>query len=164
MANSFSVFSYSPKDVILTIGGYQVTGWQQITITRAKGIRTIKGIRGKHTRDISRDTSATLSFTLLQSTQANEVMSYIHETDLTEGTGRISLILKDNSGKSVFSSDEGYITGYPTVTFTGQFENRPWEIFCQTTKSFIVGGNQRPSTGLFDSALNEASNFVSDLL
>lgn len=164
MANSFSVFSYSPKDVILTIGGYQITGWQRITINRYKSVKTIKGIRGKHTRDISRDTSATLSFTLLQSTQANEVLSYIHDVDISEGTGRISLTLKDNSGKSVFSSDEAYITGYPTVTFSGQFEDRPWEIFCQTTKSFVVGGNQRPSTGLFDSAITEASNFVSDLL
>jgi hypothetical protein len=164
MANSFTVFSYSPKDVILLIGGYQITGWQRITINRVKGVAPVKGIRGKHTRVISRDTSATLSFSLMQSVQANEVMSYIHETDLQEGTGRISLTLKDNSGKSVFSSDEGYILSYPAVTFSGQFEDRPWELFLQTTKSYIVAGNQRPSTGLLDSALNEASNFVSDLL
>lgn len=164
MANGFTVFSYSPKDVVLTIGGYQITGWQKITINRVRSIRTIKGIRGKHTRDISRDTSATLSFSLMQSTQANEVMSYIHEGDLQQGTGRISLTLKDNSGKSIFSSDEGYVTSYPTVNFSGQFEDRPWELFLQTTTSFIVAGNQRGSTGLFDRAVNEVSNFVSDLL
>lgn len=164
MANSFSVFSYSPKDVILLIGGYQITGWQRITINRAKGVIPIKGIRGKHTRVISTDTSATLSFTLMQSVQANEVMSYIHESDLQKGTGRISLTLKDNSGKSVFSSDEGYILSYPAVTFSGQYEDRPWELFLQSTQSYIVAGNQRPSTGLLDSALSGVSNFVSDLL
>lgn len=163
MANSFSVFSYSPKDVILTIGGYQITGWQRITLNRVKAVKTIKGIRGKHTRDISRDTSATLSFTLIQSTQANEVMSYIHDLDIRLGTGRISLTLKDTSGKSVFSSDEGYITGYPVVTYSGQFEDRPWELFLQTTSSFTVAGNQRASTGLFDSVLDKATDFVSDL-
>lgn len=163
MANSFTVNTYSPKDVVLTIGGYQITGWQKISVTRNRGITPIKGIRGKHTRVISRDTSATLSFSVIQSTQANEVLSYIHELDLDQGTGRIALTLKDNSGKTVMSSDEGYILSYPLVTFSGQFEDRPWEVFCQTTKSFIVGGNSRPSTGLLDRALDEASNFVSDI-
>jgi len=163
MANSFSVFSYSPKDVILTIGGYQITGWQEISVTRGRGITPIKGIGGKHTRVISKDTSATLSFNVIQSTQANEVLSYIHELDLDQGTGRIALTLKDNSGKTVISSDEGYILSYPRVTFSGQFENRPWEVFLQSTKSFIVAGNQRPSTNLLDGILDDASNFVSDI-
>jgi hypothetical protein len=163
MSNSFTVNTYSPKDVILTIGGYQVTGWLRITITRPLGFYTVKGTGGKHTRVRNKDTSATLSLGIIQSVQANEVLSYIHDVDLSEGTGRISLLLKDNSGKSVFSSDEAYITGYPVVTFSGQFEERPWNLFCQTTKSYIVAGNQRPQTSLFDGVLDEASNFVSDL-
>lgn len=163
MANSFTVNTYSPKDVILTIGGYQITGWQRITITRPLGFYTIKGIRGKHTRVANKDTSATISLGIIQSVQSNEVLSYIHDADLSEGTGRISLMLKDNSGKSVFSSDEGYITGYPTVTFSGQFEDRPWNIFCQTTKSYVVAGNQRPQTSLLDSPLDQASGFIEDL-
>ena len=163
MSNSFTINTYSPKDVILSIGGYQLTGWQSINITRsAKSFQVIKGIRGKNTRVPNKDTSATITISLLQSSASNEVMSWILDSDVSEGTGRIALTLKDKSGSSVFSSVEAYITGYPTASFTGQFEYRQWELFCQTTSTYTIGGNNRPSTSLFDSALNSTTNFVNN--
>lgn len=165
MANTFSVLSYSPKDVVLIIAGYQITGWERISIQRVKkSFTTISGIRCKNTRVNSRDTSATLSFTILQTSQSNEVLSYIHELDIDESTGRLAITLKDLSGKSVFSSEQAYITGYPTVSYSGQFEYRAWDIFCETTKSFTVAGNSRPLTNLFDGVVSDVSDFVSDLL
>lgn len=152
MANSFSVFTYSPSDVHLIISGYSIAGWESISIARPeKSVTVIKGIRGKHTRVISEDTSATISVRLLQTVQSNDVLSYIHELDRQEGTARLTLTLKDSSGRSVFSSDEAYITGYPTVTYSGNFEYRLWSIFCQTTSPHIVGGNSKPTTSLLDS-------------
>lgn len=164
MANSFTVNTYSPKDIILTVGGYQLTGWQSINISRTvKGFTVIRGIRGKNTRVPNVDTSATITISMLQTSQGNDVLSYIHELDLDEGTARIALMLKDNSGRSVFSSNEAYITGYPVATFSGQFEYRNWEIFAQSTNTYVVAGNARPTTSLFDSFLNEASGFVDNI-
>lgn len=164
MANNFTVTTYSPKDVLLLIGGYQIVGWQSISISRSvKGFTVVRGIRGKNTRVPNRDTSATINVPLIQFSPSNDVLSYIHELDLDEGTARIALTLKDNSGRSVFSSNEAYITGYPTATYSGGFEYRSWEIFCQATDSYTIAGNTRPSTSLFDSALNEASDFVNNL-
>lgn len=163
MANSFTVNTYSPKDVILTISGYQLTGWQSITINRTvKGFTVVRGIRGKNTRVKNVDTSATINISLLQTSQGNDVLSYIHDLDLDEGTARIVLTLKDKSGRSVFSSNEAYITGYPTATFSGQFEYRNWEIFAQTTSTYTVGGNARPTTNLLDNALSEIGSLVDD--
>lgn len=164
MANSFTVTTYSPQDVKLTIGGYQIVGWQSISISRSvKGFTVVRGIRGKNTRVPNRDSSATIQFSLAQFSPSNDVLSYIHELDLDEGTARIALTLKDGSGGSVFSTNEAYITGYPTSTYSGGFEYRSWEIFCQTTDTFKVGGNTRPSTSLFDSAVNEATDFISNI-
>lgn len=164
MANSFTVNTYSPKDVILTIGGYQLTGWQSINVTRSvKGMVPIRGIRGKNTRVKSTDSSATILFSLIQTSQSNDVLSAIHERDLLESTGRLTLLLKDNSGRSIFSTNEGYITGYPVSTFSGGFEYRAWEIFCQTTNDYIIGGNARPTSNLIDSALDRAGNFINNL-
>ena len=164
MTNSFTVNTYSPKDVILTIGGYQLTGWQSINISRTvKGFTVVRGIRGKNTRVPNVDTSATITISLLQTSQGNDVLSYIHELDLTEGTARIALMLKDNSGRSVFSSNEAYITGYPTATFSGQFEYRNWELFAQSTATYVVAGNAKPQTNLFDKALSEAGNFIDNI-
>lgn len=159
MSNSFTVNTYSPSDVTLIIAGYRVTGWERISITRTvKGFTTIRGIRGKNTRVDSRDTSATLSFPLLQTCQSNEVLSYIHELDLQEKTGRLTITLKDLSGKTVFSSDEGYITGYPPVVFSGGFEYRVWEVFLQTTGTYNITGNSKPTTSVFDNILNRISD------
>lgn len=165
MANSFTVTTYSPKDVQLSIGGYQIVGWDSISIARSvKGFTTIRGIRGKHTRVPNVDTSCTITIPLIQFSPSNDVLSYIHELDLDEGTARISLTLKDRSGGSVYSSNEAYITGYPTATYSGQFEYRSWEIFAQTTDTYTVAGNTRPSTSIFDSIVNEASDFVNNLI
>lgn len=164
MANSFTVTTYSPGDVKLTIGGYQIVGWQSISISRTvKGFNVVRGIRGKNTRVPNRDSSATIQFSLAQFSPSNDVLSYIHELDLDEGTARIALTLKDGSGGSVFSTHEGYITGYPATTYSGGFEYRNWEIFCQTTDTYKIGGNTRPSTSLFDSAVNEATDFISNI-
>jgi len=164
LANSFTVNTYSPKDVILTIGGYQVTGWQSITVSRTvKGFNVIRGIRGKNTRVANVDTSATITISLLQTSQGNDVLSYIHELDLEEGTARIALMLKDRSGRSVFSSNEAFITGYPTASFSGQFEYRNWELFAQTTATYTVGGNAKPATDLLDRAVSEVGNFIDNV-
>lgn len=164
MANGFTVNSFSPKDVQLIVAGYVITGWERITITRrVKGFTPIPGIRGKNTRVVSQDTSATITVPVLQTSQSNEVLSSIHEQDLDKKTGRLGITLKDVSGNSIFSSDEGYITGFPSVTYSGQFEYRTWEIFLQRTSSYNVAGNARPSTSLLDGVLGEASNFINDL-
>jgi len=164
MANGFTVNSYSPKDIQLVIAGYTITGWERITIARSvKGFTAIRGIRGKNTRVKNTDTSATITFPVLQTSQSNEVLSSIHEQDLEYSTGRISVILKDKSGKSVFSSDEAYLTSYPVTTFSGQFEFRTWELFLQKTGSYTLAGNARASTNLLDGLLDEASSFINNL-
>ena len=157
--------TYSPKQVRLVIGGYQLVGWDSISISRSvKGFTTIKGIRGKNTRVRNTDTSATLTIPLIQTSPSNDVLSYIHELDLDEGTGRLSLTLKDSSGRSIFSSNEGYIVSYPQASFSGELTYRSWDIFCQTTGSYTIGGNTRPETNLLDSAINSASNYITNLV
>jgi hypothetical protein len=164
MANSFTVTTYSPNDVKLIIGGYQIAGWQNISIYRsAKSFNVIRGIRGKNTRVPNKDTSATIQISLAQFSPSNDVMSAILIADEQNGTARISLTLKDGSGGSVFSTNEAYITGFPSTVYSGGFEYRGWEIFCQSTDTYSIGGNTRPSTSLFDSAVSEATDFISNI-
>lgn len=160
----FTVDTYSPEDVILTIGGYQLTAWETISISRrVDTFVPVFGIRGKHTSVPTGDTSATIVIPLLQTSASNDVLSAIHDLDSQNGTGRLILMLKDNSGRSIFSSDEGRIMGYPETVYSGGFEYRAWKIWLQSTSTYIVGGNSSPSTSIFDGALNAASNFVSSL-
>lgn len=154
-----SVSTYSAQDVKVIIGGYTVVGWDNITIARrTSGFKTIPGIRGKHTRSSTRDTSATLTISLVQSSPTNDMFSNIHGLDLIQGTGRLELLVKDNSGRSLFSSNEGYIVGYPETTYAAEIELRTWTIFCQTTGSYVVGGNTKPETTIADALTGAVSN------
>jgi len=152
MAN-MSVNTFSPSDVKLILGGYTVVGWDNLTTARTQqSFMTIRGIRGKHTRVPSDDTSCTITLTLIQTSPSNDVLSSIHGLDVENGTGRLEILLKDLSGRSVFSTNEGYIVGYPEVTFSAGIEYRTWTMFCQRS-SWYVGGNSKPETSLVDSIL-----------
>lgn len=158
---SFDVDTYSPTEVTLTFGGYPLTGWNTISIKKSQPFyNTVRGIRGKNTRYRNIDTSATISFSCLQTGEANDIMSEIHRKDFTFGTGRISLTLKDNSGNSLFHSSEAFIEGFPETTYSGQFEYRVWTIVCLTVKEWNTGGNSIAPNSLF----NKTTSFIGDTL
>ena len=102
-----SLFTYSPKQVIFSVGGYTLTGWQSIGVTRSvQGFTPIRGIRGKNTRVQNTDTSATITISILQTSMSNDTLSRIHALDLERGTGRLDILLKDKSGTGVYGSSE----------------------------------------------------------
>lgn len=161
---SGKVFTYIPKEVLIDIGGYTITGWDNISVERnAESFIPIRGIRGKHTRVKNPDTSYTITIPLIQTSMSNDVLSQILELDQSYGTARINITLKDSSGSSAFSSNEAYIMGYPSVTYTGDFTYHTWKIFCQTSTTYNVGGNGKVSS-VFNSLLDTASGYISNNL
>lgn len=147
---SFSVYSYAPKDVSFIIGGYALTGWGSIRVSRNSQVYAqVRGIRGKNTRYRNTDTSATITISILQTEEANDILSQIVEKDRELGTGRIALTIKDNSGNAVISSSEAFIAGYPEVVYSGGFEYRNWTILCNSTSRFDVNGNTVAQESIF---------------
>ena len=154
------VYTYSASEVQLTFGGYTITGWQNLTITRSvDAFKPVRGIRGKHTRVRSIDTSCTITVTILQTSMSNDVLCRIHDLDLEYGSGRIELLLKDMGGTGIFSSAEAYVLGYPEVVYSGEFEYRQWRLFCQNTGNYTIGGNGQ-TTSIFSNIFNSAAGLV----
>lgn len=150
----FEVATYSPTDVQLVISGYAIQGWNTLSISRTTPeYKMIRGIRGKHTRARSQDTSCSLIVSLSQSSPTNDVFSMILDNDRLTGNGKLKIILKDSSGSSRFESSEAYITGYPTSSYSDGFESRDWTIFCQESR-FHVGGNSNPPTEVVKTLFN----------
>lgn len=170
MVNTFTVATYDPSSVSLAIGGYILSGWDRISIARrVEAFKPVYGIRGTHSRVRSgsktkADTSCFITIALTQGSQANDVLSEIVSQDIEQGTARIALTLKDNSGSSLFSSNEAYIINFASSDFSNDFGNREWRIFCQTTQVFNVGGNVNGQPNILDSAINQVTSFVSGLL
>lgn len=159
---AFNVNTYDPSSVILAFGGYPLSGWNSIRVQKnTPGYNPYRGIRGKNSRYRNTDTSATISFSCLQTGEANDIMSEIHRVDLQTGLGRIALTLKDNSGSSLIHSNEAFILDFPEVVFSDGFEYRVWEIYCLTTEAdWNVGGNLQPQSSLY----NKVTNFIGDSL
>lgn len=161
---SFSVNTYSPTDVTLAFGGYVLTGWNTINIQRVySGFIPVDGINNKNTRVRNTNTAAVINFSCLQTGDANDLLSQLHALDLQTGAVRIALTLKDLSGSSIFTSSEAYILGYPEVVYSDSFEWRVWTLRCTSSEEYLVGGNTRPNTSLFDSTLNSISDGINSL-
>jgi len=155
-----TINTYSPTDVYLNIGRFTCQSWKSIEIERTVGFRTIRGIRGKNTRVANPDTSATIRVQVLQTSHTNDVLSAIHDQDLDEKTGRLEVLLTDKSGSSVFKSSEAYLMKFPRAVYSGELVYHEWEIFCQKTTKYLVGGNNKPETKLFDSLTSALSGLI----
>lgn len=139
--------TYSPSKTFIVLAGYQIVGWDSVTITRrVDDFVPVFGIRGKHCTVPTNDTSCFVTINVIQSSPSNDVLSEIHRLDIENGTGRLATVFRDTGGRSVFHGDEGRILGYPEVKYSGDIEYRVWRIFFQTTKTYNIGGNQKPES------------------
>lgn len=158
--NKFDVVTYSPNEITLTFGGYSLTGWDTIRIARdTNPYQIVKGIRGKNTRVRNRDTSAVISFSCLQTSDSNNILSEVLAIDEVYGSARLDITLKDPNGQSVFHSSEAFISGYPEVVFSNNLEYRVWAISCLSTDTYNVGGNV-DSRNILDKASAIVDRFI----
>lgn len=136
------VFTYRPGEVILTVCGYAIEGWTSIAIARNAPIfKQVRGIRGKNTRVMLRDSSSTIRVSLTQTAIANDVFSELVALDRSTGSERLEVVVKDTAGTSLFSSTTAYLDGFPETTFSASQTERNWSILCDKMDSYFVGGN-----------------------
>ena len=158
------VLTYVPSNVILVISGWQVQGWNEISVARnTPGFRQIRGIRGKNTRTRVQDTGATLTIRVPQTENMNEVMSAIHDADLEEGTARLEIMLAEVTGNSFFSTATGYITAYPELAYSGDMSERVWTIVCDES-SFQVGSARSAAVGIVQNGVSRLKDFVNNTI
>lgn len=144
------VYTYDPSQVKLNIAGYIITGMMDVTVSPNKPAFTIKqGIRGRNTRVNSRDTSAELTISILQTSISNDILSAIVESDRQLMTGRLEVSLTDASGTTFVASDEAFVESIPSAQFGREMQNRSWKICMLSTKGAIIGGNFKPAVNLF---------------
>lgn len=152
--SQLTVNTYSASDVVLSFGGYSVLGWDEIKVHRDTAQSNfIRGIRGKNTRIINPNTSSVISVTCPQTSAAHAVFNQIVSGDLaTGGNGRLQISLKDTNGGLVLTSNDGYVTGYPDVTYKNSIENYTWLIQCYSLRT---GGleTSSPSSSLIDAVI-----------
>src|SRR5690625_2121678 len=160
-----SVLTYNPDSVSLIFGGYKVSGWDRISIERnTEFVKQIRGIRGKNAKEVSMDTSCTITLVVPQATEVNTILSLIlkNEED-TKGKVRLEIALKDESGEYVFTSLECYIGGWPRVEYGNPLSSIEWKFLCDSSEWNITGNeaNKNSITDMISGALGSVGNMFS---
>lgn len=162
---SFNVATYSPSDVILDVSGYRITGFNEIRVTKnSPSFSLIKGIRGKNSRTRNRDTSCTITVDVIQTSIVNDVLSELLESDIRNGSTRLTLGLTDSLGSSKIVSKEAFIESYPELIYSSDITYRRWTIICASTDFFSVSGNSRSEGSSFSAAIDDIGNKFSNIL
>lgn len=142
--------SYSPEDVVIILSNGQfshtVNGTADgtfVNITRLiPGSEPYSGADVTHARVVRANLGATITFSLAQTSESNDILSQLLKNDsiTRDNTWLFSVLIKDNTGRSRYFSRQCYIGGHPDTTFSTSIENRDWMVHC-TKLEQNLGGN-----------------------
>jgi hypothetical protein len=139
-----AVKSYTGAEVSITIAGITITGTGDgtfLTISRNNPAFTDgTGTDGEGWRAKSTDKSGTAVITVLQTSQANDLLSALAAADEATGDGVGALLVKDLSGRSLFSAETAWIEKYADSEFARDKSEREWTLKTNELLVF-VGGN-----------------------
>ncbi|GAG10379.1 unnamed protein product [marine sediment metagenome] len=139
--------TYDPKTVNAVFAGVPILGYADGTFLSAEqnneSFSLTVGAMGDGCRAKSNDKSARFTFTLLQSSITNDLLSAKHNADVLDPLGVVAVgpfMVKDNSGRTVISAAQAWIVKQPAATFGKEVETREWIIETDNAEIF-VGGN-----------------------
>lgn len=137
---------YEPDRVVITLGTILMSGFADgtfVTIDNNEDAFTLQmGTDGDGTRSKSNNQSATISVSLMQSSDTNILMSALHNTDINTpgGDGIVPLLIKDLEGTTLYTAEKAWIKKAPSAEFAREATAREWTI--ETDKLVRVdGGN-----------------------
>jgi hypothetical protein len=137
---------YNPKDVVIILGSIIVTGFADATFLSVdfnEDSFTLQvGVDGEGTRSKSNNRSATATFTTMQSSDANDLLSALHALDINSGGGDgiVPMLIKDLQGTSLYAAETAWIRKQPTSEFAREAGPREWVIETDDLDA-LVGSN-----------------------
>lgn len=141
-----AVKSYDPSNVSMFYGPIEMQGFAQdaaITVEHDEDDWTlVKGVDGEGTRSKTSNDSATVTVALMQSSAVNVLLSASRTLDKNTpgGIGGFPLLIKDNSGTTLFSAESCWIQKAPTAELNREATTREW-IFRTDSLIAVHGGN-----------------------
>lgn len=167
---SILLSTYSPQDVTVVISqgaaSHVVSGMAEdgfISIERnSETFEMYTGADDTNTRIYKPNTSCTVTISLQQTSNSNDVLSTLYELDRASRntSGLFAITVKDNSGRSVFSAPQAYIATVPNAEFGISMNTRDWVIHCPRPDYYLGGNAPLDSQDLATLATLAASGLV----
>lgn len=156
MANVSPLGTYSPEDVVVTLSNslfsHTASGFADgsfLTITRVIPAATLyTGADATSARVLRRIKNLDITFTLHQASETNDVLTQLQLLDEQAHNNDMlfAITIKDNMGRSVFSSDQCFIGATPDGEFGTELSTRAWMLHSIGSEVFI-GGNGKFNPG-----------------
>lgn len=124
--------TYNPKKVAVIIGGFTMSGFADgefVSVAMDNDQWDLKvGTDGEGTRSKSNDFSGTIKVTLMQSSDSNAILQAFWNSDRLSDSGVFPVLIKDNSGKSLYAADQCWVQKQTEGKFGKTVESREWMI------------------------------------
>lgn len=117
--------TYNAKQVSVILGGFPISGFadgQFLSIVPNADLYELTvGTDGDGTRSAQNNKSAQITLSLLQSSVSNAVLE-----SLAEGEETFALLIKDNSGSTIYSAATAWVRRRPDANFDRTVGQRDW--------------------------------------
>jgi len=124
--------TYDPANVSMFFGAIEMQGFAAdaaIAVEHDEDDWTLEiGVDGEGSRSKTSNSSGTITVTLMQTSPVNDLLSAARELDrLTPGgTGGVPILVKDNSGTTLFSCETAWIQKAPSAELSREATGREW--------------------------------------
>ena len=139
-----SVKTYNPADVLAVLAGIPISGYADGTFITASrdnpSWNSLVGSDGEGARAKSNDKSGTITFTLLQTSLSNDLLSGLITLDELSGDGVGPFMIKDNSGRTLLTAESAWIEKPADSEFGREISNREWVVKTDRLLG-LIGGN-----------------------
>jgi hypothetical protein len=142
-----SVTTYDASQVTIVLSGLPLTGFGPDTFVNVEQDEDSFGLQigadGEGSRSKSNNRSATITVTLLQGSQANDLLSALHNLDINSPAGDSigPFLLKDNSGRTIINAAKAWIQKPPPVEHGREAGTREWIFRTERIEWTLIGGN-----------------------
>ena len=136
--------TYDPKKVKVIVGTSEVLGFASGTFVEVErqedAVNLHVGTQGEYAWALNRNRSGTVTLTLLQTAQSNDVLQALATADEQSGTGARPFRLEDLNGRTLVSSKEVRVQRPATVGYGAEVGPREWVLLAGELE-ITVGGN-----------------------
>jgi hypothetical protein len=140
------VRNFDAKSIIQVFAGIPISGYAKGTFVSIEfnedAFNLTIGADGEGCRAKSNNESAQITFTLMQSSAVNDLLSAIHNLDKTSpgGDGIGPYLLKDLFGTTIIAAEKAWIKKMATAAYGTEPSDREWVL--ETDFAIVnLGGN-----------------------
>ncbi len=129
-----ALHTYYPDQVAIVFAGIPISGFADgtfLSVEQNEDSFTLQvGTDGEGCRSRTNNRSGRATFTLGQWSASNDLLSALHNVDINtpNGDGIGPLLIKDNSGRSIFTAEKAWIVKPPAAGYGREAESREWVI------------------------------------